>query len=179
MRDGRVWRIRFQDRPASIPDRKGCLPIAKLLKTPGQAISAIILEGGDPGAVASLSFQSAMDNPAFAASRKRLSELATEIREAEKDQNEEEHKQLEAEKQQILGELKRASGKDGRKRRLGGEPPEREAAKRVEQNILNVAKDLADELPAFAEHVKNHIHKQGGTLIYQPAGLSPDWTILC
>jgi AAA ATPase domain len=161
-RDGAVWGLAYGGVQAHVPDAKGLHDIAVLLAHPGQPIPATDLAGtirpsrGEP----------ALDRRALAAYRARLRDLEDDIAEADANNDPERTARARAERDALVTELSRSTGRGGRARRLGDDTEK--ARKTVTIRIQRALRLLDSHHPALASHLQEAV-RTGATCSYQPA----------
>jgi tetratricopeptide (TPR) repeat protein len=155
-RDGTAWTVSYRGRTVTLKHSKGLADIAALLARPGQEVPAADLMAADAGPVARADLRSGadpvLDERAKAALRRRLTDLAEEIDEAERWYDPERAARASAERDALLAEVAAATGLGGRDRRLG-DVGER-ARKAVTARIRDALANLATEHPALGEHLR-------------------------
>src|SRR5262249_31490549 len=114
-RDGAVWAVAYGGVQAHVPHAKGMHDIAILLAHPGQPIPA----GDLAGTVTRSRGEPALDRQALGAYRARLRDLDDDIAEADTNNDPERAARARAEKDALIAELTRSTGRGGRPRRLG------------------------------------------------------------
>ncbi|MFI6293179.1 ATP-binding protein [Nonomuraea sp. NPDC050790] len=167
--DGDVWTLTFAGRTAHLPDAKGLRDLRTLLGSPGTDISAVELlnpaGGAEVVAARRMGGDAVLDDEAKAQYRRRLELLDDEIDRAAVRGDEQRVAALDAERQALLSELRRAAGLGGRSRRLGDEAER--ARKAVTNRIRNTLRQLDERHPELAAHLRATI-STGATCRYQP-----------
>jgi pimeloyl-ACP methyl ester carboxylesterase len=161
-RDGSVWTLVFGGVVARLPDRKGLADLHTLLANPGVAIPAMTLAGEPEHSGA----EPILDDAAVAAYRARLSELDAELRSADAVGDVVLARTAGAERDNLLAELRTASGLSGRARRLG-DPSER-ARKAVTARVRDAIARIVAVHPDLGAHLRASI-RTGTTCMYEPA----------
>ncbi|MCO1659063.1 ATP-binding protein [Pseudonocardia humida] len=171
-RSAGVWTLAFADRAVHVPDAKGLHDIAALLAAPHTDVPAVDLLHGSvststarrrprtPGA------DPIIDETAREAYRRRLTTLDAEIDDALDHGDDHRAARLDAERDALLDELRRAAGLAGRTRRLGDE---RERARQtVTARIRDSIRRLRNAHPELATHLTEAVHT-GTACSYRPA----------
>jgi hypothetical protein len=166
VRQGGVWKVSWRDESASLPHLKGLADIAALVSRRGEEVHALELAGGT--ATIRVGQDEMIDVQALAAYRRRLHDLDREIDDAERDADLGRSAQLEAEREQLLAEVRRATGLGGRIRSHSNDPAER-ARKAVSGRLRDAIGRLAEEAPLLAAHLDRSI-TTGLRCSYAPSG---------
>jgi AAA ATPase domain len=169
-RDGDVWTVAFSGRTVPLRDAKGLRDLAVLLAAPGREVAVTELAAGVPGgqapAVAALGADPILDDRARAAYRARLAELDDELAEADARHDIERSARLAAERDALIGELARATGLGGRRRRLG------DATERARTTVTARIRDAIGRIerahPELGRHLRASI-VTGARCAYRPA----------
>ena len=169
-RDGDVWTVAFNGRTVPLRDAKGLRDLAVLLAAPGREVPATELAAGVPGgeapAVAALGADPVLDDRARAAYRARLAELDGELAGADARHDIERSARLAAEREALIGELARATGLGGRRRRLG------DATERARTTVTARIRDAIGRIerahPELGRHLRASI-VTGARCAYRPA----------
>ena len=169
-RDGDVWTVAFNGRTVPLRDAKGLRDLAVLLAAPGREVAVTDLAAGVPGgeapAVAALGADPVLDDRARAAYRARLAELDGELAEADAHHDIERSARLAAERDALIGELARATGLGGRRRRLG------DATERARSTVTARIRDAIGRIerahPELGRHLRASI-VTGARCAYRPA----------
>ena len=169
-RDGEVWTVVFAGRRAQLRDAKGLRDLAVLLEAPGREVAATELvagvHGGAAMAMAALGADPVLDERARAEYRARLAELDDELARADAHQDIERSARLAAERDALIGELARATGLSGRRRRLG------DAAERARTTVTARIRDAIGRIerahPELGRHLRASI-VTGTRCAYRPA----------
>jgi tetratricopeptide (TPR) repeat protein len=169
-RDGDVWTVAFNGRTVPLRDAKGLRDLAVLLAAPGREVAVTDLAAGVPGgqasAVAALGADPILDDRARAAYRARLTELDGELAEADAHHDIERSARLAAERDALIGELARATGLGGRRRRLG------DATERARTTVTARIRDAMGRIerahPELGRHLRASI-TTGARCAYRPA----------
>ena len=169
-RDGNVWTVTFNGRTVPLRDAKGLRDLAVLLPSPGREVAATDLAAGVPGevapAIAALGADPILDDRARTAYRARLTELDDELAEADAHHDIERSSRLAAERDALIGELARATGLGGRRRRLG-DTTER-ARTTVTARIRDAIGRIERAHPELGRHLRASI-TTGARCAYRPA----------
>lgn len=160
-------------RPA--PNGPGCATAAacticgRCWPPPGRDIPALDLAAGGAGLAATGTGPS-LDRAAQAAYRRRLTELDAELDAADRAGDDQRAARADAERQALLGELRRASGLGGRPRTASPE------AERARVNVTRTLRATIDKIalaaPGCAAHLRASVHT-GRACRYQPAPGGP------
>jgi len=169
-RDGDVWTVAFNGRTVPLRDAKGLRDLAVLLAAPGREVAVTDLAAGVPGgqapAVAALGADPVLDDRARAAYRARLAELDGELAETDAHHDIERSARLAAERDALIGELARATGLGGRRRRLG------DATERARTTVTARIRDAIGRIerahPELGRHLRASI-TTGARCAYRPA----------
>lgn len=168
VRQGEVWAITFEGRTVHLKHSKGLADLALLLSQPGADLEAIELaQGNSPRRAAAAAGDPVLDRRALASYRARLRELEQRLDEAEAHDDRQGYARLEAERQTLVDELRKATGLGGRTRKLGDQAER--ARKAVSSRIRQGIAAIRATHPALGEHLDHSI--ETGTLCsYAPAG---------
>ena len=169
-RDGDVWTVTFNGRTVPLRDAKGLRDLAVLLAAPGREVAATELvagvHGGTATALAALGADPVLDDRARAAYRARLADLDDELAEADAHHDIERSARLASERDALIGELARATGLGGRRRRLG------DAAERARTTVTARIRDAIGRIerahPELGRHLRASI-VTGARCAYRPA----------
>ena len=167
---GEVWTLVFAGRRAQLRDAKGLRDLAVLLAAPGREVAATELvagvHGGAATAIAALGADPVLDDRARAAYRARLADLDDELAQADAHHDIERSARLAAERDALIGELARATGLGGRRRRLG------DAAERARTTVTARIRDAIGRIerahPELGRHLRASI-VTGTRCAYRPA----------
>lgn len=176
VRQDRVWTLSWHDEHASLPHTKGLADLAVLLQRPGRPVSALELAGGVAAAVGSS--DTLVDLQALSAYRTRLAELDASLDRAGDDADLGRIEMLQHERDQLLAEVRSATGIGGRLRPSSNDPAER-ARKAVSARIRDAIRRIGPVAPVLALHLDRSI-QTGLECTYQPPpgdGPAPRWTI--
>jgi hypothetical protein len=162
-RDGDLWRVRHRGASAHLKDRKGLADLAVLLARPGVDVHVLDLAGAGPhdGRGADV-----LDAPALAAYRARLAELDTERDDAAEAHDLGRAERLDAERDALLDQVRRAAGLGGRRRSLGAGTAER-ARKAVTARLREAIRRIGEVLPELGAHLDRSV-VTGTTCRYDP-----------
>jgi len=159
--DGEVWTLAFAGRVAALPDAKGLRDLHTLLARPRLDVSATELLGAAPA----LGADPVLDDSARADFRRRLAELDAAVDRALAGGEEATAAALERERQDLLDELRRATGLGGRARRLGDDAER--ARKTVTARIRDSLRRIDARHPELAMHLRSTV-TTGTWCRYQP-----------
>jgi hypothetical protein len=162
--DGAVWHLRYAGRTASVPDGKGMHDLALLLARPGRAVPATDLLGLVAPAAGA---DDMLDATARAAYKARLTDLETEIDEADAAGDLGRAERARTEREFLIHELAAATGLGGRARRLGDETEK--ARKTVTARIRHTIGRIGRVHPELGEHLETSI-RTGTQCGYEPSG---------
>jgi predicted ATPase len=162
--DGAVWHLRYAGRTASVPDGKGMHDLALLLGAPGRSVPVGELIGQ---VVPATGADDVLDATARAAYKARLTDLETEIDEADAAGDLGRAERARTEREFLIHELAAATGLGGRARRLGDETEK--ARKTVTARIRHTIGRIARVHPELGEHLETSI-RTGTQCSYQPSG---------
>lgn len=177
VRQDRVWTLSWDDEQASLPHAKGLADLAVLLQRPGQPVPALTLAGGAAAAVGSS--DTLIDLQALGAYRTRLAQLDADLDRVRDDADLGRFEMLEHERDQVLTEIRRATGIGGRLRPNANDPAER-ARKAVTARIRDAIRRIDSVAPMLAHHLDRSV-QTGLECSYQPPpddGPAPHWIIV-
>ncbi|WP_433559532.1 ATP-binding protein [Pseudonocardia xinjiangensis] len=170
-RDGELWRIRYRDSTAHLPDIKGLADLAVLLARPGAGVHVIELAGATTG---DHNDGDLLDPRARAAYRHRLAEIDRELQLTRDDHDLGRVQELELQHTALLSELRRAAGLAGRPRALGSSTTER-ARKAVTARIRDAIRRIGLVHPELGGHLDRSV-RTGTRCCYQPTE-AVTWTL--
>ena len=175
IRQAGVWTISWHHETGTLPNLKGLADIATLISRRGQEVSALELTGGP--AVSGVATDAMADRQSLDAYRRRLDDLDAEIDLADRHADLGRTELLDAERQQLLAELRRVTGLGGRIRSNPNDPAER-ARKAVSGRIRDAIGRLAEITPVLAGHLDRSI-RTGLRCSYSPSSHDGQthWTI--
>ncbi|HLY36261.1 MAG TPA: hypothetical protein VKU35_06095, partial [Candidatus Limnocylindria bacterium] len=169
IRDGEDWLLEAGFERARLRDSRGLHYLRALVASPGREISALDLVADGAGLVGSTTGPT-LDDAARAAYRQRVAALDEELDAADRAGNAGLAERLGAERQAVLGELRRATGLGGRARET---TPEVERARvNVTRTLRATLERLAETAPRAAAHLQASI-RTGRACRYQPAPGGP------
>ncbi len=173
-RDGTDWLLDAGDEHIRLRDGRGLHYLRALLAAPGHDIPALDL-AADGAGVRPRGVGPAIDERARSAYRRRLAALADELDTADRAGDAERGARLEAERQALLAELRRATGLAGRNRDLS---PEAERARvNVTRTLRATLARIAELAPAAGAHLQASI-RTGRACRYEPSAGGPaGWDI--
>ena len=170
-RDGDVWTLVFAGRTAPLRDAKGLRDLAVLLAAPGREVAATDLAAGvarrggarrSPRSAPTRSWTSGPGPPTGPG----WPSLDDELAEADAHHDIERSARLAAERDALIGELARATGLGGRRRRLG------DAAERARTTVTARIRDAIGRIerahPELGRHLRASI-VTGTRCAYRPA----------
>jgi AAA ATPase domain len=168
-RDGEDWVLTAGGEQARLRDGRGLHYLRALLAAPGQDIPALDLAAGGAG-LAAAGTGPVLDAAARDAYRRRLDTLAAELDAADRAGDQPAAERIEAERQALTAELRRAAGLAGRNRRAS---PEAERARvNVTRTLRASIERIAPAAPLAAAHLRGSI-RTGAACRYQPAPGGP------
>ncbi|MES2921217.1 MAG: hypothetical protein V4819_06715 [Verrucomicrobiota bacterium] len=161
-KEGTLWIACFEHEVAHLPEVRGYQDIARLLAQPAAETHCIALAGrsADTGRGTEV-----LDERARLAYRERLRELDEELEEAEAANDPARTERLENEKEQLIDEIRKATGLGGRDRKMGDSVERARTA--VTWRIRNAIKKLEPAHPALARHL-GHSIRTGVFCSYTP-----------
>ena len=162
-RDGNVWKIAYQGRSTHLRDAKGLHDLSVLLAHPGEDVhvldlAASAIRGSD-------STNPMLDAQARAEFRRRITDLDKDFAEAQSDHDLARAERVESEREALLAELRRATGR-GKDRGLGPRTVER-ARKAVTARVRETIRRIEVALPELGTHLDRSIIT-GTNCRYQP-----------
>ena len=149
-----VWTVSWQHETGTLPHLKGLADIATLVRRRGHDVSALELAGGQ--AVSGCGTYAMTDWQSLDAYRRRLDGLDAEIDAADRDADLGRSELLDAERQQLLAEVRRVTGLGGGIRSNSNDPAER-ARKAVSGRIRDAIARLAEIAPGLSAHLDRSI----------------------
>ena len=162
-----IWLVEFNGTNLHVPDLKGLWHLRELVARPHQPVPALSLIGATSRApLPSADTGPVLDQQALGQYRRRLAELDDEIDAAAMRGDTKRQAQRTAERDQLIGELKRATGLGGRPRRSGS--PTEKARLNVTRTIRHAIAELASRAPELAAHLDQSI-VTGVSCCYEPA----------
>lgn len=169
-RDGPDWVLEAGPERARLRDTRGLHHLAALLTAPGTEIPALDLAaGGRPGLAAS-GAEPVLDPAALGAYRRRIRQLDADLAAADRAGDPAAAEKAHAERQALVGELRRATGLAGRPRRTPAE------AERARVNVTRTLRAAIAAIAAAAPLAGGHLHasiRTGTACRYQPAPGGP------
>ncbi|MDP3890772.1 hypothetical protein [Nocardioides sp.] len=181
--EGDTWMLTFQGRTVRLRDAKGMRDLARLLAAPGQPVPAVELASTGTRAVRRTAPEDqlhregdlgeVLDATARAAYRNRLSQLDTEISEAEEYGDDERGARAKAERDLLVDQLSAAYGLGGRPRRAG-DPAER-ARTAVTARIRFTIRRIEQAHPELGRHLRLSV-RTGTLCTYEPDSPTA-WTL--
>jgi hypothetical protein len=175
--EGEVWRLCFASRSVVMPDAKGMRDLHILLSRAGvdMPVEALIDPARGELLLATSRWRSGsvLDPQAKAEYRRRLAMLETEIEATLAAHQDARALQLEAERDGVIAELRRATRLGGRSRRFGDDAER--ARKTVSARIRDTLRHLEQRHPELARHLRESV-STGSTCRYRPSeGIT--WTL--
>ena len=168
-RDGEDWLLQAGDERVRLRDSRGLHYLRALLAAPGRDIRALDLAAGGAGLAAS-GMGPALDAAARDAYRVRLDALTAGLDAADRAGDRAAAEKIEAERNAVLAELRRAAGLGGRDRVVA---PEAERARvNVTRTLRGTIERVAASAPRAAAHLRASV-RTGGACRYEPAPGGP------
>ncbi|MFG1815761.1 ATP-binding protein [Kribbella sp. NPDC049174] len=167
-KDGRTWHLRWRDGEATVPDSKGMHDLSVVLARPGQPVHVLDLVaagGGPPRSAGGGDTGPLLDGAARAAYKRRVTELETDIADAERDGAAQLVGTLTDERDFLVRELAAAYGLGGRVRTTGDQAER--ARKAVAMRIATAIKAIREVHPALARHLELAV-STGRFCVYRP-----------
>jgi tetratricopeptide (TPR) repeat protein len=173
--EGEIWHVTFAGRSVAVPHAKGMQDLHMLLSRARIDVPVRVLidpnRGGEwAGPAASMAV---IDQQAKAAYRQRLVSLATAIDEALEEGEDARAQQLDAERDSLIAELRRAAGLGGRTREFSNDAER--ARKTVSARIRDTLRHLDHRHPELASHLRQSV-TMGSSCRYQPSE-DIDWVL--
>lgn len=173
-RDGDDWVLEAGAERARLRDSRGLHYLRALVAAPARDLSALELVSGGGGLVAP-GDRPVLDDAARKAYRRRLAQLEAELDAADAAGDAARGKRIEAERQALLAELRRASGLGGRARRTSPE------AERARVNVTRTLRATIERIEVAAPKAGAHLRASVRTGIacrYDPAPGGPSrWRV--
>jgi hypothetical protein len=198
-RRGRIWGFRFGDEAGACPHCVGFTYINYLLARPGKSIQALELQQAKDGPRGrsvskpcqvkdedeeefwtTQTSQPTLDPRAKNECRKRMIEIAAELRQARSVGDEPKVERLEDEFHRLRAHLKSARGFAGRQRPLGPPPPgekARVAVRKALSRAYEALRSATPALPSLAKHLEDCIQVNGFNYGYHPPRPIPVWQL--
>jgi len=162
-----IWRIEFSGADVHVPDLKGLWHLRELVARPHQPIPALSLIGAAIGIpLPTADTGPVLDQQALIQYRRRLADLDDELDAAALRGNTARQAKVNAERDALIAELKRATGLGGRPRRSGS--PAEKARLNVTRTIRHAINELASRAPDLAAHLDQSV-VTGVSCCYEPA----------
>ncbi len=169
-KEGRTWQLRWRDGEATVPDSKGMHDLSVLLARPGEPVHVLDLVaavGGPPRVAAGGDTGPLLDGTARAAYKRRVTELETDIADAERDGAPQLVGTLTDERDFLVRELATAYGLGGRARTTGDQSER--ARKAVAMRIATAIKAIREVHLPLARHLELAV-STGRFCVYRPEG---------
>jgi len=162
-----IWRIEFSGADVHVPDLKGLWHLRELVARPHQPIPALSLIGAAIGIpLPTADTGPVLDQQALIQYRRRLADLDDELDAAALRGDTARQAKVNAERDALIAELKRATGLGGRPRRSGS--PAEKARLNVTRTIRHAINELASRAPDLAAHLDQSV-VTGVSCCYEPA----------
>ena len=176
IREGEFWTIGDPTAPTRLRDTVGLGYLAQLLANPGREIKALELAGGAPGlGLVESDAGELLDDQAKAAYRRRITELESELTEAEEWADEGRITKLRDERDALMDEIERATGLGGRDRKAGS--VSERARVNVTKAIRAAVKRIEAADPALGRHLEAAL-RTGTSCAYLPdPDSAPTWRL--
>lgn len=184
-RDGDVWTVGWEGRTVQIKTQRGLEFLHRLVREPGKSLHAqeLMAQGAEPAArrpsaqkrELSLDEEAGLevlDETALRNYRNRLSELDTEISEAQDAADLGRVEALQSEREALLDAVRGATGLGGRMRKTGSNAERARTA--VRKRIKAALDRIREDLPGLHVHLSASVHT-GVFCAYQPLEKVP-WT---
>lgn len=174
-RHGRGWRVAADGREALVPDLVGMRRLAELLTSPGQAVPAVVLAGGDAGATAGPQVrQEVLDATARHAYAERARELAAEVDQAEQAHDLGRAERLRVELDALVDHLESAAGLGGRARAFTDDAERARTA--VRKSLKRAIDQVTSADPVIGSLLQDAV-ETGTTCTYRPRpGAEVSWS---
>ena len=173
-RDGDGWLLEAGAEHARLRDARGLHYLRALLAVPSRDIPALDLVAGGAG-VHPRAAGPVLDEQARSAYRRRLAQLAEELEAADRAGDPGRSEALQAERQALLAELRRATGLAGRTREVSPE------AERARVNVTRTLRATLDRISQVAPRAGAHLQasiRTGRACRYEPGPGGPDgWDV--
>ena len=169
-RDGDDWVLAAGGEQARLRDGRGLHYLRALLAAPGRDIPALDLAAGGAG-LAAAGTGPVLDAAARDAYRRRLSALTAGLDAADRTGDHAAAERIEAERQALTAELRRAAGLAGRNRQPSSDAER--ARVNVTRTLRATIERIAPAAPLAAAHLRSSI-RTGAACRYQPAPGGPD-----
>ena len=168
-KDGDDWLLEAGDERARLRDSRGLHYLRALLAAPGRDIPALDLVAGGTG-LAGSGMGPVLDAAARDSYRRRLDALTSALDAADRAGDHPAAERADAERQALLGELRRAAGLAGRDRMVA---PEAERARvNVTRTLRAAIERVATAAPGAAGHLRASV-RTGQSCRYEPAPGGP------
>jgi len=151
---GAVWHVSFGAASAVVPNARGLDDLAALISEPGRDLHALALMGARD--TTSRPAGTMVDRAALQRYRQRLADIDDDLAGATRDHDEAATIRLDAERESVLAELRRATSTTGQARQFSNHPAER-ARKAVSARIRAAIANIDAVLPAMAAHLNDTI----------------------
>lgn len=164
--EGGTWHIAFDGTDIHVPDLKGLWHLRELVARPHQPVPALALIATSIAeAIPTADTGPLLDRQALRQYRQRLADLDDELDAAARRGDAKRQAERSAEREALIGELKRATGLGGRQRRSGS--PAEKARLNVTRTIRHAITDLSTRAPELAAHLDESI-VTGVSCCYDP-----------
>ncbi|WP_146536963.1 hypothetical protein [Rubripirellula reticaptiva] len=171
---GDHWEICFEKNRFVLADAIGMWYLAEFLSRPGRTLNPVELENARTGIVARSSTSGtgeAFDEHARREYKRTLADISARIAEAERNNDSGTLETLQTEQYEILSQLQKDTGRNGKARVLTDESKSR---KNVRQAVNRDIKRIAEHHAELAEHLK--LAFKGNAMCYRPDA-DPNWEL--
>ena len=173
-RDGDDWLLEAGGERSRLRDARGLHYLRALLAVPGRDVPALDLVAGGAG-VHPQAAGPVLDEQARSAYRRRLAQLAAELEAADRTGDPGRSEALQAERQALLAELRKATGLAGRTREVSLE------AERARVNVTRTLRGTLDRISQAAPRAGAYLQasiRTGRACRYEPGPDGPDgWDV--
>jgi predicted ATPase len=164
--EGGVWHVAFNGKSAHVPDMKGLWHLRELVSRPRAPVLALaLIAAPNEEPVPVTDAGPMLDREALRQYRQRLAELDEALDDAEAKHDAARYAKRSAEREALLQELARATGRGGKSRRAGS--PTEKARLNVTRTIRHAIAQLGTALPELAAHLDASL-ATGVSCCYEP-----------
>jgi len=170
-KQGHVWVVKYQGNFTLLNDERGMSHIHRLLQKPNDTISAIELYRSTEGpgqetlSIDSFTLQDVVDEATLRSCNERLSEITSELEEAESNNDLGTVQRLSEQREAIQKYIRQSQMLSGQSTTFSDTADK--ARKAVSNAIKRALGSIEKEIPALYLHLKNSINA-GTQLVYQP-----------
>lgn len=158
--EGEVWHIARAGRSVRVRDSRGVQLLAKLAASPGERIHALALAGDGDSGLPDSDAGEALDPKALGEYRARLSEIDTELADAETLGDAARAERYRHERELLAAEIARAVGLGGRLRKIGS------ASEKARINVTRRLKDAIARISEIDAELGRHLESAVRTGTY-------------